>query len=573
MARVAALLVAGGLAPLAAAAHERGACTAILTACQMQGFLPGQESNAKGIGLVVDCINPVMSGQQGGRLPVIAPQVVQLCQSEKALPDTARPPAEANGQPALGAPPEPPLPLPAGAPRGANIVVVLVDDFSMNLMTQDQNILARTMPNLARMIRDGVSFSDYFVTDSLCCPSRASIFTGRLPHNTGVLGNVPPDGGYDAFQAHGDGPLGFANALRAAHYRTAMMGKYLNGYQPEADGVPPGWSTWDVGGADYGNFDYLLNHDGRYLTSPAHLTDTLSRLARAYLRQAAPDPFFLEVATFSPHNPYVPPARYATAFADITYPRTPAYAVRPDATAPQWLQLTQPIDASLASDYAEDFRNRLRSDKGVDDMIGALRASLAKLGLDKTTYVIFTSDNGYHMGEYSLQAGKMTPFDTDIRVPLVVVGPGVPAGQTISATAQNIDLAPTFEAMAGLTPDVKMDGTSLLGLMTGQPVPAWRTTAVVEHRQSRSDLNNPDSASSLSGDPPDYVALRLKDGLYVEYATGEIGWYDLATDPWQLHNAAADLPAPRRASLHAALHAAEACSGQAACWSAQTLSP
>src|ERR1700690_2598525 len=139
-----------------------------------------------------------------------------------------------------------------------NIVFVLTDDLAWNLV--------RYMPHVLAMERDGVTFSKYFVTDSLCCPSRTSIMTGLLPHNSGVFNNGGPDGGFEAFMRHHDERRTFAVALQNGGYRTAMMGKYLNGYEPGYRNrhglyVPPGWSDWDVTGNGYNEYDYDLDEN------------------------------------------------------------------------------------------------------------------------------------------------------------------------------------------------------------------------------------------------------------------------------------------------------------------------
>ncbi len=121
-----------------------------------------------------------------------------------------------------------------------NVVFVLADDFSSNLVAY--------MPHLQAMQKEGLSFDRYFVTNSLCCPSRATIFTGQMPHNTQVMTNEAPTGGYEAFVAHHNPAKSFAPALQAAGYKTAMMGKYLNGYHPGKHPVPVGWSDWFVVG-------------------------------------------------------------------------------------------------------------------------------------------------------------------------------------------------------------------------------------------------------------------------------------------------------------------------------------
>src|SRR5919204_80332 len=131
----------------------------------------------------------------------------------------------------------------AAAARPPNVVFVLTDDLSWNLV--------RYMPHVQQMRRRGVTFARYFVTDSLCCPSRSSIFSGRFPHNTRVFTNKPPDGGFEVFSGRGEERSTFATALQARGYHTAMMGKYLNGYLPVTRYVPPGWNEWDGAGNAY----------------------------------------------------------------------------------------------------------------------------------------------------------------------------------------------------------------------------------------------------------------------------------------------------------------------------------
>ena len=188
-----------------------------------------------------------------------------------------------------------------------NIVFVLTDDLSSNLL--------KYMPNVGDMRKQGETFSRYFVTDSLCCPSRSSIFSGRLPHNTGVFTNTPPDGGFSVFHDRGEESDTFATAISGvpgADYQTAMMGKYLNGYQPSSLYVPPGWSEWDVAGNAYSEFNYNLNENGHlvaYGDSPGdYLTDVLADKGVGFINRAtkAGDPFLLEIATFAPHAPYTP---------------------------------------------------------------------------------------------------------------------------------------------------------------------------------------------------------------------------------------------------------------------------
>src|SRR6185437_1543801 len=128
-----------------------------------------------------------------------------------------------------------------------------------------------------------------------------------------------------------------------------------------------------------------------------------------------------------------------------------------------------------------NFRKRAQAVQAVDRMIGEIEAELAAKGLARNTYIVFSSDNGLHMGEHRLRAGKLTAFDTDIKVPLVVTGPGVPAGRVVHEMAENIDLCPTFEELAGAPVPPSVDGHSLLGPIRGAPTPGWRSEVLIEH--------------------------------------------------------------------------------------------
>ncbi|MEO8243745.1 MAG: sulfatase [bacterium] len=553
-------------------------CGDLRKACQAAGFVQSG-GHGSGTRVIRDCMDPLMNGVTPpgtGKLPLpkVSADAIASCKADKGKGGVT----SAKSLPAQGArvgnPPVAVKALPTGQDPGPNIVMILVDDFSMNLMTDKAGVLSKGMPNLAQMMRDGVTFSNYFVTDSLCCPSRTSIFTGLMPHNSGVIANTGVNGGFGAFMAHKDDAKTFALALHNNYYATAMMGKYLNGYEPDQAGIPQGWSEWAVAGNAYANFNYAINHNAEMITPAPHMTDEMSTLGQAFIKGAAAGPFFLELATFSPHSPYVPPKRYADAFPGLTYPRTAAFDYRPDQYSPKWLQVIPALDKRFMNKIDEFYRLRVQSDMGVDDMIGAVRKTIDDLGLSKNTYIIFTSDNGYHMGEFSLRAGKMSPFDFDIHVPLVVVGPGVAAGQTIDDIAMNIDLYPTFTELAGIVPSATVDGHSLVPLLHGKPGPR-RNIAVVEHAQSKPSPADPDAAEAKAGDPPDYVALRLGDAMYVEYNDGskDVGYYDMTSDPDQLHNIAHTLSADRLKALHEALAANHACVGADACLAAQSMTP
>src|SRR5689334_5806352 len=204
-----------------------------------------------------------------------------------------------------------------------NVVFILTDDLSMNLVPY--------LPNVLRMERDGTTMSRFYVVDSLCCPSRAATLTGEYPHNNGVIKNGGSGGGYPAFETHADELKTFGLTMQQAGYRTGFIGKYLNGYHGRVDPPAPGWSVWDGVGNGYHEFHYAINENGRpkwYGGKPRdYLTDVLAGKATGFINtaRAADKPFMLEVATFAPHAPYVPAPRYRHADPWLRLPRTPAF--------------------------------------------------------------------------------------------------------------------------------------------------------------------------------------------------------------------------------------------------------
>jgi N-acetylglucosamine-6-sulfatase len=459
------------------------------------------------------------------------------------------------------------------ATRPPNIIFVLTDDLDWSLV--------QYMPHVEKLREQGTTFTNYFVTDSLCCPSRASIFTGRYPHDTGIFTNGGPDGGFKLFHSSAEESDTFATRLHDHGYLTALMGKYLNGYTPQrrvgGKGlyIPPGWSEWDAAGNGYSEFDYNLNENGKLVfhgsSSRAYLTDVLARKGSAFVDRAARagKPFFLEISTFAPHSPYTPAPRDATDFPGLQAPRTSAFDETNVSDKPAWLRNHPPLTQAQIGQIDNAYRLRAQSVEAVDDLIAKLEARLKRDGVAGNTYVFFSSDNGYHMGEHRLTPGKLTAFETDIRVPLIVTGPDVVAGRNVARVTENVDLYPTFVRLgrAGASPFA--DGKSLLPLLRGQPAPSWRDAALVEHHGPDFGVEaGPDAAQAGSGNPSTYEALRLQHAVYVEYANGEREYYDLRSDPYELTNTYPELSPSQAEVLHSQLARLESCSGAANCQSA-----
>jgi N-acetylglucosamine-6-sulfatase len=417
-----------------------------------------------------------------------------------------------------------------------NIVFILTDDLDRNLYFD-----AFRFPKFNSLLVDqGTTFSNYFVTDSLCCPSRSSILRGQYVHNHDVRSNRPPLGGFEKFHTNGDEKSTIATWLHDAGYRTGLLGKYLNGYPNGADPtfVPPGWDVWasPTGNGGYSEYNYRLNENGKLVphgSSPQdYLVDVLSQKSGEFIQQSGDKPFFLYVAPFVPHAPATPALRYAETFPGVQAPRTASFNQADMSAEPQWLQ-ARPLlgDQQIASIDAL-YRKQLQSMLAVDDLIDHVVATLQQTGKLDNTYIVFTSDNGFHLGQHRLPQGKITAFDEDIRVPLVVRGPDVPAGKKVDEIAANVDFAPTFAELGKAKAPSFVDGRSLEpALRDESPGKSWRTAALVEQFTNGGGQRNPRARV-----PPTYAAVRTDRYTYVEYVTGERQLYDLRNDPDQLHN-------------------------------------
>jgi len=501
-------------------------------------------------------------------LAVAAAMVVTACAGASGNPAQESAPATPS-LPSTSIPASPPPAPPGDAPPPTtastttatrpNIVLVLTDDLDSGLL--------QYMPNLKNLVQaPGLTFTNYYVTSALCCPSRVSMFRGQYPHNTTVLTN---EDGFAKFHKQGLESSTFATWLQGAGYRTALMGKYLNGYlEPRGAGlfeyVPPGWSEWDVAGDGFREVDYTLNQNG-VLRQFAHapqdvLTDVLRARADTFITQAtaAAQPFFLELSTFAPHFPYTVLDRFANTFPDVTAPRPPSFNARGQGE-PKWLAVQPTLSADAIAALDSAYRRRVRSVQGIDESIGHLIDTLRATGALDDTYFIFTSDNGYHLGQHRLQPGKQTPYDSDVRVPLIVRGPGVVPG-SVAAMAMNVDLAPTFAALAGVRAPDFVDGQSLVPLLHGSVPAQWRDAVLVEHEGPNALPGDPDYQPD--DNPTSYVALRTATKLFVQYHSGELELYDYTTDPNELVNLAPSAAPAALEPYQRALYALRQCKAE-----------
>jgi arylsulfatase A-like enzyme len=395
--------------------------------------------------------------------------------------------------------------LPCAAGAAPNVVLIVTDDQRWDSLW--------AMPTVrSELVDEGVSFSNAFVVNPLCCPSRASILTGDYSHTTRVYKN----GGLPNF----DEGRTIALALRRAGWRTGFLGKYLNGYAGTR--VPPGWERWFAFSPSnaHAYYDYLVNVDGKLAAYGSaagdYSTDVLADEAEAFIAADDARPFFLAFFPYAPHSPAVSAPRHSGSFAGLPPWRPPSYG-EDVSDKPAWVSEIQ-LDAVLTDDLR---RRQYQSLLAVDDAVGRIVAALEAAGKLEETMIVFTSDNGLLWGEHGI-LHKVVPYEESIRVPLVVrYGAQV---RTDARLALNIDLAPTFAELAGIPWD--SDGRSLLPLAS--PSGQGRGQFLVESR-------------GYPGFPsPTYCALRTQGLKQVAYADGSRELYDLAADRYELDNLAGE---------------------------------
>jgi N-acetylglucosamine-6-sulfatase len=444
-----------------------------------------------------------------------------------------------------------------------NLVVVVLDD-----LDETGGPYWDAMPETWQLIADrGVQFTNAFATDPVCCPARATILSGQYPHNNGVITatdtSVSPGGeGTDAASRSGieifsDGAekRSIAVRLRNTGYRTAFLGKYLNGYELAPDYVPPGWDEWfGLGGTFADGYSYTANHNGvieRYgSTEGDYQTDVLSRMATEFVDDSEiddGDPMLLTIWPSAPHSPIRPAPRHqGNEFADDDLPTRPNYDEEDVSDKPSWLREGVPrLNEQEVQRQTSWYRNGMGSLLAVDEMIGDLADRLRDNDEIDNTVFMFTSDNGLNRGSHRLPH-KMAPYEESIRVPLAIAGPNIRQG-TETRFATHVDFPPTLFDLAGEELPNDLDGRSLVPLLRGTET-RWRHDFLVEFDGLYSTFVRIDSAADVDGYlarqgmvpyVPTYRALRNEDFLYVEWYTGDVHeyeLYDLDNDPYQMRN-------------------------------------
>ncbi len=359
-----------------------------------------------------------------------------------------------------------------------NVVFVLTDDM------RDDDL--EHLPITRRLLAEqGMEFTDAISPHPLCCPARAQLATGQYAQNNGVQHNRGVHGGFQAL----DPTRETSSWFRDAGYRTAFVGKFLNGYGP-GDDRPAGWSRWDAltrGVYDY--VDFTMTGDGTpqrytddYVTHV--IEDHTNRAVRDFA--AAGDPFVVYAWHLAPHYRItsqggrgLPPAdpRDRGLFADERPASFDDPAFNEDDVTDQPAYLRNLAPASRADIVAEN-RARLQSLQAVDRAVGSLVRTLAAEGVLDDTYIVFSSDNGYSLGEHRF-VGKDVLTDEALQIPLLVRGPGVAPGAVSDLPASLVDLPATFAGLTGVLPGWLVDGTSLAPALRGEPQ-LFRDTTLIQ---------------------------------------------------------------------------------------------
>ncbi len=471
----------------------------------------------------------------------------------------------------------------ASSPR-PNLVVILLDDQD-DLTSPYWSALKKT----EALVRNrGLTFNRAYSPDPICCPARSVLLTGLYPHNTGVLANQGPYGGWEAFvsplspdgrpivdsegNAVDNEDRTLAVLLSRAGYRTALFGKYLNGAPEDLPYVPKGWTEWYAGDHDfYQGYDYKLTEKtgqaaARFVSygheESDYSTDVIAGKAAGFIRRSKGEsdaPLFLWVAPTAPHLPLEAPARYQSAQATWSgrLPKRPNYNEADLSDKPAWLRnsgdfRSQVIEGksplSAVFSPTVEFPKRMGSLYAVDDMVAQIASELDRAGELENTYFVFTSDNGYNLGAHRL-ANKMAPYEESIKIPLVISGPGVRHGDTEALTLQT-DLAPTFLEVAGVPAPDYLDGRSLVSrfskLDADLPASGLHSEFVTQYLGFYDSLSVEIPAKlgwvltqTVSMDNPTYQQIHTGRHVFIRWQDRvgkERELYDLASDPYQLKN-------------------------------------
>ncbi|PKS08523.1 hypothetical protein jhhlp_004908 [Lomentospora prolificans] len=453
-----------------------------------------------------------------------------------------------------------------------NIVFILTDDQDVHM-----DSLSFTPLTQKHLISQGTLYKRHFCTTAVCCPSRASLWTGKLAHNTNVTDLNPPYGGFPIFVQNGHNENYLPVWLQAAGYSTYITGKMFNAHtvwnydSPHLKGWDGSDFLLDPNTYDYWNATFQRNHDKPVSHPGEYSTDLVAKKAFDFLEDAvsAEKPFFLAIAPIAPHsnvnstfitpvhgpdddvpvsddkfrvNFPLPAKRHEHLFPGAKVPRHANF--NPDKpSGADWVR-RQPKLTDEQVEYNDNhYRGRLQSLQAVDELVEGLFERLEEHGILDNTYIVYTTDNGYHIGHHRLHPGKECGYEEDINIPLIIRGPGVPKGQVSEAVTAHVDLAPTFLQLARAPLRADFDGRPVpLTSKELAEAPATREHVNIEYwgwavSEGKWGFNGGDDKRIFNNT---YKAIRVVgEGYNLYYSvwcTNEHELYDMTNDPGQLVN-------------------------------------
>lgn len=442
----------------------------------------------------------------------------------------------------------------ASAPR-PNILFVMTDDQQHDQMSCAGHPILQT-PHMDRLAEGGVRFRNATCTNSLCAPSRASILTGALSHVHGIRGNSERA---DAVERLDPNLATFPKLLQEAGYKTALMGKW------HIRENPVGFDDWRVLPGQGVYFDPEFLHGGEKRQESGYATDITTDFALDFLRRNSTpgEPWCLLYQHKAPHRPFTPAPRHAKMFDDVDWPKPETYdddyATRKIAKEAADMK----FEVSLAGDY-EDLPKNLsaaakkewifnrfvkdhnRSVYGVDENLGRILDFLDDTGQTEDTLVIYTTDNGFFLGEHGWY-DKRFMYEPSLRIPLLLRYPRkVRPGRVEERFAMNIDLAPTILDFAGVPVPESMQGRSLAKVAQDDAPEDWRKEAYYSYYENswafrnmaRDQMTDPSFQFWTAHRVGPNRGVRTDRYKLIEYRTEGPYWelFDLETDPHELRN-------------------------------------